>query len=345
MSFSNNAYKCKALRSYRQALMFFTRYPKPRGKKWEDNERPIYITGGSPNPRMYHYRMAAGPTDPATSTPTYFDLVLHGTSVIRYMAPTEDNKTVVYLTYGGWPSTMTRAFMYQHGWYYAQSHETTTGTSVAVPLNYAAKSAKWIDGRWLAKLTFDADNKLIVDESDHMHIYKRKSSTDDKAVRATLRRKMDILHDLLWFSIENEQGDLQESVHGNFTAKWKIMREFGPFTSAYSDVSLAHRVALREGKEEFLHDGVDFTPKTIEAMQALYMAAYRHSYGKKIHNDYANFSSGGKIEPPTQDDMRKVVMGYIMGMLGIKNGSEYEPLPKFILASEFPSSRAHFLRD
>lgn len=344
MSFSNSAHRCKAIHSYRQALMFFTRYPKPRSNKWADNERPIYITSGKPNPRMYHYRMDAGPIDPATSTPTYFDLVLHSTSVIRYMAPTEDNKTVIYLTYGGWPTSMTRAFMYQHGWYYAQSHETTTGTKVAVPLNYAAKSAKWIDGKWLAKITRDAENKLIVEESDHMPIYKRLSSDNDKATRAILRKKLDVMHDLLWFSIESEHSDLQEYLHINFTSKWNIAKEFGPFTSAYSVVPIGFRVALREGREEFLQDGVDFTPETIEAMQALYRAAYRYAYGKRMHNDYANFSLGGKIEPPTQDDMRKAVTGYIMDMLGIKNGSEYEPLPKFMLASEFPSSRAHFLR-
>lgn len=344
MSFSNSAHRCKAIHSYRQALMFFTRYPKPRSNKWADNERPIYITSGKPNPRMYHYRMDAGPIDPATSTPTYFDLVLHSTSVIRYMAPTEDNKTVVYLTYGGWPTTMTRAFMYQHGWYYGQTHETTTGTKVAVPLNYAAKSAKWIDGKWLAKITRDADNKLIVEESDHMPVYKRLSSDNDKATRAILRKKLDVMHDLLWFSIESEIPAIREEILG-YALRVSLRREFGPFTSAYRNIPVDSRVALREGEEQFLNDDCDFTPETIEAMRALYLAAYRYTCGKRVYNDDRYHSATTNEAPDvTQDDMRKAVTGYIMDMLGIKQGTEYEPLPKFMLASEFPSSRAHFLR-
>jgi len=331
MSFGNRADKCKTIRNYSQALMFFTRYPKPRSSKWSDNERPIYIDGGKPSTRMYQYRMAAGPTDTTTSTPAYFDLVLHSTSVIRYMAPTEDNKRVVYLTYGGWTSTLTRAFMWQHGWHCGQEFNTTDGTRVAVPLNYCAKSEHW----WLAKLTFNEDDRLIVPESDHMIVYKRKSSTEDKSVRADMRRKMDLMHDMLWFSIEGMLEALVDGIAKQSMSPYWLKREFGPFTTALDKLSRENSEQIINSKSEFLHADVDFTPDTIEAMRALYMCAFRHLYGKNL--------ADGTETLPTQDAVKRSVTTYLMSMFRIKDGKEFVPLPKFMLVEDYPA-RSHFLR-
>ena len=336
MSFGNRADKCKTIRNYSQALMFFTRYPKPRSAKWSDNERPIYISDGKPSTRMHQYRMTAGPTDTTTSTPAYFDLVLHSTSVTRYMAPTEDNKRVVYLTYGGWTSTLTRAFMWQHGWHYGQEFNTTDGTRVAVPLNYCARSEHWIDNQWLAKLTFNEDDRLIVPESDHMIVYKRKSSTEDKAVRADMRRKMDLMHDMLWFSIESLLTDLKAAVDGQSTSKWRFLQdEFGPFTTALDRLSRENSEQIINSESEFLRADVDFTPDTIEAMRALYMCAFRHLYGKNLVD--------GTETLPTQDAVQRSVTTYLMSMFRIKDGKEFVPLPKFMLVEDYPA-RSHFLR-
>ena len=334
MSFGNGADKCKTIRNYSQALMFFTRYPKPRSSKWSDNERPIYISDGKPSTRMHQYRMTAGPIDTTTSTPAYFDLVLHSTSVIRYMAPTEDNKRVVCLTYGGWTSTLTRAFMWQHGWHYGQEFNTTDGTRVAVPLNYCAKSEHWIDNQWIAKLTFNEDDRLIVPESDHMIVYKRKSSTEDKSVRADMRRKMDLMHDMLWFSIEGMLEALADGINKGSMSPYWLKREFGPFTTALDKLSRENSEQIINSEAEFLHADVDFTPDTIEAMRALDMCAFRHLYGKNLVD--------GTETLPTQDAVKRSVTTYLMSMFRIKDGKEFVPLPKFMLASEFP--RRHFTR-
>jgi hypothetical protein len=334
MSFGNRADKCKTIHNYSQALMFFTRYPKPRSSKWSDNERPIYISNGKPSTRMYQYRMAAGPTDTTTSTPAYFDLVLHSTSVIRYMAPTEDNKRVVYLTYGGWPSVQTRAFMLEHGWYYAKAYTTTDNTRVAVPLNPRAKSAHWVAGQWIAKLTFNEDDKLIVPESDHMTVYRRKSSSDDKSVRADMRRKMDLMHDMLWFSIEGMLEALADGIAKQSMSPYWLKREFGPFTTALRKLSRENSEQIINSEAEFLRADVDFTPDTIEAMRALYMCAFRHLYGKNL--------ADGTETLPTQDAVQRSVTNYLMSMFRIKDGKEFVPLPKFMLESEFP--RRHFTR-
>jgi hypothetical protein len=332
--FGNRADKCKTIRNYSQALMFFTRYPKPRSAKWSDNERPIYIDGGNPSTRMHQYRMAAGPTDTTTSTPAYFDLVLHSTSVIRYMAPTEDNKRVVYLTYGGWPSLQTRAFMLEHGWYYAKSYTTTDNTRVAVPLNPQAKSAHWVAGQWIAKLTFNEDDRLIVPESDHMTVYRRKSSSDDRAVRADMRRKMDLMHDMLWFSIEGMLEALADGIAKQSMSPYWLKREFGPFTTALRKLSRENSEQIINSEAEFLYADVDFTPDTIEAMRALYMCAFRHLYGKNLVD--------GTETLPTQDAVQRSVTNYLMSLFKIKDGKEFVPLPKFMLESEFP--RRHFTR-
>jgi len=332
MSFSNRADKCKSLTNYSQALMFFTRHPKPRSAKWEENERPIYISNGKRNASMRQYRMAAGPIDPATSTPAYFDLVLHRTSVIRYMAPTEDNKRVVYLTYGGWPSLQTRAFMLQHGWYYAKSYTTTDNTRVAVPINPSAKSAEWINNQWQCKLTFNEDDRLIVSESDHMTVYKRQSGEFEKSVRADMRRKMDLMHDMLWFSIEGMLEALADGINKQSMSRYWLKREFGPFTSALSKLTRENSEQIINSESEFLRADVDFTPDTIEAMRALYMCAFRHLYGKNL--------ADGTETLPTQDAVKRSVATYLMSMFRIKDGKEFVPLPKFMLESEFP--RRHF---
>jgi len=337
-SFSNKAYKCKSLQTFSQALMFFTRYPKPRSSKWADNERPIYIDGGEPTPRMRQYRMAAGRTffDTTDSTPAYFDLILHNTSVIRYMAPTEDGERVVYLTYGGWPSVQTRAFMDQHGWRYAQPFLTTHDTTVAVPINPRAKSSEWIDNQWACKLTFNEDNRLIVADSDHLPVYKRVSGEFDKSRRADMRRKLDIMHDMLWFSIEGIQADLRESVDNNYITHHQIARHFGPFTSALDKLNYSSRHQILEAAPEFFYADVDFTEETIGALNRLYMCAYQYAYGRAKHDQ----QWGPAPEAPTQDAIKKAVTGYLLTMLGGKNGSEFVPLPKFMLASEFP--RRHY---
>ena len=336
MTFGSRTDKCKRINNYSQALMFFTRYPKPRSSKWADNERPIYISDGKPSTRMYQYRMAAGPIDATTGTPAYFDLVLHDTSVIRYEAPTEDNKRAVYLTYGGWPTLQTRSFMYQHGWHYAQEILTTHDTSVAVPLNPEAKSAHWVAGQWIAKLVFNEANRLIVDDSDHMTVYRRKSSNDDRAVRAAMRRKLDILHDMMWFSIEGIQADLRESVDTNYNTNWMRQRYFGPFTSALDKLNVNYKQQIVNARAEFLYDDVDFTEQTLAALNRLYMCVYQYVYGRAAYDQ----QWGPAPEAPTQDAVKKAATSYIMNMIGIGKGTEYEPLPKFMLASEFP--RRHY---
>lgn len=339
MSFGNRTDKCKPIVSYSQALMFFTRRPKVRSSRWAENARPIYVSAdGKFSTRMHQYRLVAGPHDPTTATPVYFDLVLHNTSVIRYMAPTEDGKRVVYLTYDGWPTLLTRQFMWRHGWYYGQKLYTTDGMPVTVPLNYRAKSEDWVDGQWLAKLTFDTDNKLIVAESDHMPVYKRKSSAADKAVRATLREKMDLLHDMLWFSIEGIQADMMGSVDARYASTYALQRDFGPFTSALDRLNGAYRTQIWTARAEFIDPAIEFSTPTIAAMRCLYMCAYQYTYGR-LELDRDNAES----TPPAQDAVKKAVNGYLMALINVKDGTHYEPLPKFMLADEFPA-RTHFMK-
>jgi hypothetical protein len=339
MSFGNNAWKCKPIRNYSDALMFFTRYPKPRSATWEENQRPIYIdkqVSENPISRMKHYCLTRGPINPDTKTPEYFDLVLHSTSVIRYMRPDEDNNRTVYLTYGGWATVMTRDFMKQHGWHYAQGFDTTNNERVAVPYNFAAKSSEWIDGNWLAKLTFNEDNRLIVERSDHMHVYKRVSSKKDKEWRASLRNKMDVLCDMLWMSIESMAPDLQDAVDNKHT--YQVRRDYGPFTSALQYMHYDNTRAIQDAKREFLDTSEDFTPQTIDALRALYMCTYQYIYGTRVRDSYT------QAVAPTQDEVISAAFGYVMSLIGIKNGSNYETLPKFMLERDFPSARAHWLQ-
>jgi hypothetical protein len=318
--------------------MFFTRYPKPRSASWEENQRPIYIDKAvSENPisRMKHYCLTRGPINPATQTPEYFDLVLHSTSVIRYMRPDEDNNHTVYLTYGGWATVMTRDFMKRHGWHYAQGFNTTNDERVAVPYNFAAPPKEWIDGQWLAKLTFNEDKKLIVERSDHMPVYKRVSSKDDKARRAALRNKMDVLCDMLWMSIESVAA--ADSVIDNLHS-YQVYRTFRPFTSALKELHIDNRTAIKNAKREFLDPTVDFTPRTIDALRGLYMCTYHYIYGKRVRNEYT------QAVAPTQDEVTSAALGYVMSLIGIKNGTSYETLPKFMLERDFPSAQAHWLR-
>jgi hypothetical protein len=344
MSFGSRADKCRPLYNYKHALLFFTRYPKPRSSNWQETERPIYISDGKPNPSMRHYRMERGPINPVTHTPEYFDLKLHSTSVIRYMAPTEDGKRVVYLTYGGWPTLMTRTYMAHHGWYYGQAIRTTDGTDVAVPINFDAKSTEWIDNQWLAKLTFSENSLLIVAESDHMQVFKRRSGQRDKELRATMRRKMDLIHDMMWFSIESTKPDLEDAINSNYKYRYALLRAFGPFTSPLEQLRYEYAGVLRSNAQEFLSDDVEFSEPTLEALRALYLCVYHHRYGQFVlaegDADNPDDSSNKLLR---QSTIQKVVDTSLMALLNIKNGKEFVPLPKFMLADEFP--KTHFTTD
>lgn len=337
MPFSNNAWKCKPLRNYSDALMFFTRYPKPRSAIWAEHQRPIYIdelVSDNPLSRMKHYRLERGVV--AGLGAAYFDLVLHDTSVIRYMEPDENNNRAVYLTYGGWATKMTRDFMAQHGWHYGQAFDTDNNERVAVPYNFAAKSSEWIDGQWLAKLTFNEGNKLIVEASNHMTVYKRVSSKDDKARRALMRDKLDVLCDMLWLSIQSMTDSMEEVIDNMH--RYELASAFGAFGSAMNALSIVHRHVIHEAKHEFFDKTEDFTPNTIDALRALYMCTYHFIYGSRVRTDYT------QAVKPTQDEVTRAVIGYVLDMFNIKNGTSYEALPKFMLERDFPSARAHFLR-
>jgi len=194
MSFSSNAIRnCTSITitgGYPAAVRHFEDTKLPRGTKWGEDERPLY------NTRSHHYRLVRGPNG------AYYDVVLHSTPMLRLFKPNEDGTRELCLR--AHPSITSSTFMWSVcGFGYAPLFFTTDGDEVHVPLSCYPQAGKrvgltpQIPSGFSARVTLDADGKLIRERSAHYMPYVNVMSDEDKAVRAAWTAKLATFIDML----------------------------------------------------------------------------------------------------------------------------------------------------
>lgn len=193
MAFSNAIHSCERIYGYPHALRYFTKNKALRGKKWLANERALY------NQRSHHYRMVASETL-IDNEPEWFDMVLYSTSMARFFRPV-DGVSQVYLR--GYDSAASWSFLWWVcGYHPHRAMVDINGNNIMAPFSldtkaqYTADNGVVIPNEWSVVLRL-RDNKVDTSISAHRPVFKRVISDEHKAERATFRKKIDTLLDMM----------------------------------------------------------------------------------------------------------------------------------------------------
>ena len=164
--FSNNIRHIGSINTYAKAKAFYesTALPKWRTKKiWEDNERPLQ------GKYQHHYRIV--------KVEQGYELHLYHQIMARFWHPDADGNELRQYSYHS--SVTSKQFMYHVlNVTFEQPFQTTTGDAALVPIRGDLRDTE---------LLFDNRNRLIVDRSTHMQLYRSISNDEDKMRNKAVR--------------------------------------------------------------------------------------------------------------------------------------------------------------
>jgi hypothetical protein len=164
--FSNNIRNIGCVHTYAGAKAFFERTPLPTWRKkkiWEDNERPLH------GKYQHHYRVV--------KVEQGYELHLYNQIMARFHHPDADgNELRQYSYHSSMTSTQFMHHVLKVTW--AQPFQTTTGDVALVPIRGGLNDTE---------LLFDNRNRLIVERSSHMQLYRAVSTDEDKMLNKAVR--------------------------------------------------------------------------------------------------------------------------------------------------------------
>ena len=323
--FSGKTRHLPYIRNYAEAKRWWDTHTKPpRSRKWEDYQRPLYNTASK------HYRLETMSPD------EYIDVVLYHTVMARYYKPTPDGKQ--RRLYMGDGTITSRSFMCDvvgvNPW--GNAEHTSDGGTVIAPIYCRSFMSDGGHG-FSADFMFDADNKLIVNESQHTKHWRRVSNENDKVERRVVRDMFSVYLDLAMLRLPE------------FEAHVDIDRNAGmPFGRADSwkdnqGVHDMYQAMLRGELPE--QDAID---KFFEVARSAFNTlaskrAYNQDdfnmenwYSKKqgiVHNTYADLK-----KPITGADLRKALEGKVIKICGANKQTGHLPIPQFPTSDDYPSS-------
>lgn len=190
--YQSKAYECASIRNYHGAERHFneTKPVNSRKGKWASDERPLRRRS------QHHYRLKHG----TWQGRNFFDLMHYQTTLVRYWEPLANGDEVVSLLY--YNTISSRDFMAAHYWYGYNKLDTTTGTSVAVPVSTSNYARAWgfddkFDRPFSAHLVLQAGRKLVKDESLMVPLASPVASQRLKERRAMVRKELTIIKDIM----------------------------------------------------------------------------------------------------------------------------------------------------
>jgi hypothetical protein len=323
--FSGKTRHLPYIRNYAEAKRWWDTHPKPpRSKRWEDYQRPLYNTASK------HYRLETMSPD------EYIDVVLYHTVMARYYKPTPDGKQ--RRLYVGNDTITSRSFMCDvvgvNPW--GNAEHTSDGRVVVAPIYWRSFMS---DGghEFSADFMFDADNKLIVNESQHTKHWRRVSNEDDKAKRADIREMFSIYLDLAMLRLPEFEAnvDIDQSAGRPFSGN-----------DSWNDNQGVHAMyeAMLKGE---LPEQVDIEKFFEVARSAFNTLASKRAYnqdGFKMNSWYAKKqgiapSTYADLEKPvTGADLRKALEGKVLKICGANKQTGHLPIPQFPTSDDYPSS-------
>jgi hypothetical protein len=302
---------------YNVAHEHFNKTKKPpRSKHYTEVERPLRRVNENhiklvKEPHSYVYRFL-------------------GHDAVRAYEPDENGNYQVCVMYDGYYSTDN--YMGQFcGVYSNCAVETDDGRMVRLPLNHHYKQQ---DKDFTAVLMFNADGKLIVDQSWHADIYKKQSNQADKDTRKFIKQRIEALVTLQMFKMPS------------FKAGVKIDYRAGrPFGYNYLDIN-TQRTLITSLKTGEAVESEEF----VTAFDTLSQHAFNNLVSKRIYDTYGSkgfFSSWNArsnpnhqaeidalhkpvVENVSTDDLKTVLERKVLSLLNLNQGSDFVALPQFM---------------
>lgn len=293
------------IRNYAEADAYWQKTKKPpRSKKWEEWQRPLRDT------RSWHYRIERH------ADGAYYDLFLYSTAMARYYAPNADGREL--RMYMGHDSQTSKGFMSDVlGVHTFIKRCTTDGRTVVTPIT----NKRMENSDFSARLMFDKDNRLIVDESAHTPIYRRVSNDEDKQRRQYIKAKFDTLLTLCAMRIPEFENTIE--------ADWE---DTGSFFSRglrwQHDKAIKTIIAALEHEQE---PG----PEAVATFMEVPMLMYRGLVSDRAA-DEKRLSWSGKTCSPlaldkrvTEKDLIRSVWAIVQRIGGLKAQSGTVEYPQF----------------
>lgn len=281
---------------------------KPRGTKWEDNERPLG------NNRAHHYRVVQGED--------FFDVVLYSTTMARFYEPQGDTRRVQYC----WDSRKTStSFMWdvcRVGWW-------TSYGEIMVPIG-AAGCLEDCD------LYFN-EGKLDIAMSNHRQLYRAVSSPRDKEKRKEIRVAIAPLLDVACMRMAElmECGEFKMPYSTAFEGvglEWDHQQALRGFANGW----------VSEAKPAAYEKFFEACQKILESLVRKRAFALRHPSGSIWGIRNREQSAEQCIEKAkasvTTKDFRKSLEGALIRAVSADNRTGKEPLPKWIKKEDIPKN-------
>lgn len=300
-----NAGNCERIRGYNHAVRYFDETKKPRGKKWGDEERPLY------NSAAHHYRIVREDEE-------YFDLVLYSTPMIRYLKPDADSYTV--LLHGDTRSTST-AFLWNQGW------ATWAGRGIdpyCAPLNpyqqrdWEAENGVLVPEGWAAVLVFDEKGKLQLDRSAHRPVYRRVSNEEDGVRRAQFKASLDVYIDMMVLRVPE--------FHRLGETSWERGR---PYKGGRQTDAGIHCSNVRAAANPGWEPPIGFGAALVGFAQEVYNTALSKAVMRDVGIHQHTSSPAVEWTPLGAAAYRLALTNALLDIAGLGAGSARKPLPQF----------------
>lgn len=321
--FSGNTRNLPYIRDYTNAKKWWDEHPKPpRSRKWEDHQRPLYNTASR------HYRLES------TNPDEYIDVVLYQTTMARYYKPTPDGKQ--RRLYMGDSTITSRGFMCDVlgvlPWHNTAS--TPDGGKVIAPI-YCRSFMSDGGEAFSADFMFDANNRLLVDESRHTKHWRRVSNESDKAKRAHIRELFRPYLDLALFRMSEFEA--------NVDIDSRAGEPFSGYDSWSDNAGVSNMYIAMRNNELPTHDDID---KFFEvARSAFNTLASKRAYNQDdfVMNDWVAKQRGMPVstyadlkKPITGADLRKALETKVLKICGADNKTGHLPIPPFPHPEDYP---------
>lgn len=304
--------------TYQSVETLFNKIKKPpRSKKYNEFQRPLRRVSEA-------WLMLQKDTD------SYVYLI-NNAEVVRVFEPNAEGDYEVAVR------GLYATFDIQQMWKYTGFHtrmqlETNTGERVVLPLNPYYKAQ---DKDFSAFLTFNKDDKLIVDKSWHADVYRQKSTDADKSKRKNLKAQLDAFVTLQMFRLPALIDNVKFSVRAG--------TPFGENNIPYSTLT-AMRSFLSE--DEIQVDSPVFLQTFNEMAQGcLDTLVSKKLYTKRGYSAVSYMERGSGHNPSSfadykeeaddilksivPDDIKASLVGQLLKLANLKDGSQTVALPQF----------------
>lgn len=323
--FSGQTNNLPYIHNYADAKKWWDEHPKPpRSRKWDDHQRPLYNTAAK------HYRLESMSPD------EYIDVVLYHTVMARYYAPTPDRKQ--RRLYVGHGSITSRSFMSRvlgvSPWRNTES--TPDGGKVIAPI-YCNSFMSDGGHAFSADFMFDANNRLLVDESRHTKHWRSVSDENDRVRRGAVRDMFQPYLDIALFRMAEFEASVE--------IDWRAGKPFGANTSGKRNQSVFNMYqALLKGE---LPKQEDIDVFFVEAQAAFNGLASKRAYKQKgfvletWYTKQQNKTPGtyADLEKPiTGAELRKALENKVIKVCGASVRTGRVLIPQFPSTDDYPCS-------